>query len=125
MAIEPNDVLVNLLRSTIIGLVRDEQKDLTTRQLGIFLRCYLVDGPHTVRGLALDLKVPRPSITRALDRLEAMDLARRKRDDKDRRSVLVVRTVEGTAFLRALRASMIEAARAGKSPAAPKSLVAG
>ncbi|HYC05033.1 MAG TPA: MarR family transcriptional regulator, partial [Azospirillaceae bacterium] len=79
------------------------------RQLGVFLTVYLSEGPHTVRGLAAALNVSKPAITRALDRLGELDLARRKVDPADRRSVLVQRTVKGTGFLRELRQMMVEA----------------
>ncbi len=102
--------MVATLRDTIVALVRRDGPDLSARQLGVFLTCYLQDGAHTVRGLAADLNVSKPAITRALDRLGELDLARRKVDPMDRRSVLVQRTVKGTAFLRDLRGIMAEAA---------------
>jgi DNA-binding MarR family transcriptional regulator len=82
---------------------------LSARQLGVFLTCYLQDGAHTVRGLAVELNVSKPAITRALDRLGELDLARRKVDPLDRRSVLVQRTLKGAAFLRDMRSIMSEA----------------
>ena len=51
----------------------------------------------------------KPAITRALDRLGELDLARRKVDPMDRRSVIVQRTLKGTAFLRDMRQIMVEA----------------
>ena len=75
----------------------------------MFLTVYLTDGPHTVRGLAAELNVSKPAITRALDRLGELDLARRKVDPMDRRSVIVQRTLKGTAFLRDMRQIMSEA----------------
>ena len=97
--------------------------DLSARQLGVFLTVYLTDGPHTVRGLAAELNVSKPAITRALDRLGELDLARRKVDPMDRRSVIVQRTLKGTAFLRDMRQIMSEAethlhTSAGEAPAA-------
>ena len=62
-----------------------------------------------MRGLAADLNVSKPAITRALDRLGELDLARRKLDPMDRRSVLVQRTVAGAALLRDLRETMAAA----------------
>jgi DNA-binding MarR family transcriptional regulator len=103
------DQLVGILRDTVVALVRRDGPDLSARQLGVFLTCYLQEGAHTVRGLAADLNVSKPAITRALDRLGDLDLARRKVDPQDRRSVLVQRTVKGTAFLRDLRGIMSEA----------------
>ena len=111
MAINPSaDQLVGILRDTVVALVRREGQDLSARQLGVFLTCYLQDGAHTVRGLAAELNVSKPAITRALDRLGELDLARRKVDPLDRRSILVQRTLKGAAFLRDLRSIMSDAA---------------
>ena len=104
---------VGVLRDTIVALVRRDGPDLSARQLGVFLTCYLNDGGHTVRGLAAELNVSKPAITRALDRLGELDLARRKVDPLDRRSVLVQRTMKGAAFLRDLRTIMNEAVNGG------------
>lgn len=113
MATSPTpDQLVGILKHTIVTLVRRDGADLSSRQLAVFLTCYLMEGGHTVRGLAADLKVSKPAITRALDRLGALDLARRKVDPADRRSVLVQRTVKGAAYLRDLRAVLSESATA-------------
>jgi DNA-binding MarR family transcriptional regulator len=100
VAASSTDQLIGVLRDTIVGLVRRDGVDLSSRQLGVFLTCYLRDGGHTVRGLAAELNVSKPAITRALDRLGELDLARRKVDPLDRRSVLVQRTPKGTSFLR-------------------------
>jgi DNA-binding MarR family transcriptional regulator len=103
------DHLVATLRDTVVSMVRRDGPDLSARQLGVFLTCYLQDEAHTVRGLAADLNVSKPAITRALDRLGELDLARRKVDPMDRRSILVQRTLKGAAYLRELRAIMSEA----------------
>ena len=104
-----DDALTQVLRQTILALVRRDDVDLTNRQLSVFLTVYLTAGPHTVRGLAADLNVSRPAITRALDRLGELSLARRKVDPTDRRSVLVQQTREGNAFLADLRHVMAAA----------------
>jgi DNA-binding MarR family transcriptional regulator len=111
------DQFICMLRDTIVATVRKDGPDLSARQLGVFLTCYLQDGAHTVRGLAAALNVSKPAITRALDRLGELDLARRKVDPMDRRSVLVQRTLKGAAFLRELRAVMQEAAGAARAKA--------
>lgn len=117
------DQMVGILRDTIVALVRRDGPDLSARQLGVLLTCYLRDGGHTVRGLAAELNVSKPAITRALDRLGELDLARRKVDPLDRRSVLVQRTMKGAAFMRDLRSIMNEAASGsngrGKSASSP------
>jgi len=104
-----SDAQVNLLRETIAALVRRTGSDLSTRQLSVFLTCYLTEGSHTVRSLAAELNVSKPAVTRALDRLGELDLARRKVDTMDRRSVIVQRTARGAAFLRDLRHIMTDA----------------
>ncbi|UFN48336.1 MarR family transcriptional regulator [Roseomonas sp. OT10] len=112
-----SDELVEILRDTIVAMVRRDGPDLSARQLGVFLTTYLADGPHTVRGLAASLNVSKPAITRALDRLGELDLTRRKTDPQDRRSVLVQRTMKGSTLLRDLSAIMGEAAQAAGGPA--------
>ena len=103
--------LTNILRDTVVSLVRREGPDLTARQLGVLLICYLEDGPHTVRGLAARLAVAKPAITRALDRLEEFQFARRLQDPRDRRSIVVARTPDGDAFMAHLRVLLDEASR--------------
>jgi DNA-binding MarR family transcriptional regulator len=111
------DALTQVLRGTMLALVRRSGADLTARQLGVLLTVYLTDGPHTVRGLAAGLKVSKPAITRALDRLGELDLARRTVDPKDRRSVLVQRTPGGQTFLAELREAMAAAATESRAAA--------
>jgi DNA-binding MarR family transcriptional regulator len=118
---QSSDQMVGILRDTIVALVRRDGPDLSARQLGVFLTCYLQEGAHTVRGLAADLNVSKPAITRALDRLGELDLARRKVDPMDRRSVLVQRTLKGAAFLRDLRSIMAEATTVARKAEAAES----
>ena len=85
-----------------LDLVREEEIDLSARQLAILLTIYLEVPPHTVRGLARRLNVTKPVITRALDSMGSLDLVSRRRDDADRRNVIVQRTVRGSLFLEKL-----------------------
>jgi DNA-binding MarR family transcriptional regulator len=122
---EVSDGLAGILRTTIVELVRRDGPDLSARQLGVFLTCYLDQEAQTVRGLAAKLGVSKPAITRALDRLSDFDLVRRKTDPLDRRSVLVQRTATGMAFQREMRAILRDAASsmkltAERSPASSK-----
>lgn len=91
-----------LWHKAMLAQVRDEDVDLTTRQMAILLTIYLDPPPHTVRGLAQHLGVSKPVITRALDTMGIMGLVARRRDDRDRRNVLVQRTVEGAEYLQRL-----------------------
>ena len=107
------------LRTAIVELVRRDGPDLSARQLGVFLTCYLETEAQTVRGLAAKLGVSKPAITRALDRLSEFDLVRRKTDPLDRRSVLVQRTATGMAFLREMRTILRDAASTLRITAEP------
>jgi DNA-binding MarR family transcriptional regulator len=106
----PDDSIV-ILREVIVALVRRDDPMLSSHQLGVYLTCYLLDGDHTVRGLAADLQVSKSVITRALDKLGEMNLARRRIDPNDRRSVIVERTAEGLALLDEMRRLTQQAAR--------------
>jgi DNA-binding MarR family transcriptional regulator len=104
MAIElkPSQAL-RLLRDVSLGLVREDKSgmapDFTLRQVTLLLTVYLEPPPHTVRGLAARLGVTKPVITRALDSLGKQDLLTRKRDEADRRNVIVQRTVKGALYV--------------------------
>src|SRR5580698_6319190 len=67
--------------------------------MSLMLSVYLGEGPHTVRGLAQALRISKPAVSRALDRLGELGYVYRQRDDLDRRNVLVQRTQSGARFL--------------------------
>ncbi len=113
MAIDLQEMqALDLWRRTVVTAVAGDAPDLSGRQMAVLLTAYLTAPPHTVRGLAQVLKVSKPAITRALDRLGALDLVRRRTDEADRRSVLVQRTVRGSVFLREFGETITAAARA-------------
>ena len=92
------DVLSNW-REVMCDAVRADRPDLSMRQWSILLTVYLNPGPHTVRGLARDLNVPKPAISRALDALSILGFIKRVRDAADKRIVLVQKTTEGAIFI--------------------------
>lgn len=96
MAVEmrPSQAL-KLLLDFSFALVNDGEPDLSARQLSILLTIYLEPPPHTVRGLAARLKVTKPVITRALDTMGKLGLVSRRRDETDRRNVVIQRTAQG------------------------------
>src|SRR5271156_189003 len=102
---------LDLWRRALCESVRRSGPDLSARQMAILLTVYTTNPPHTVRGLAELLNISKPAVTRALDRLGMLGFARRKRDETDRRSVLVQRTVKGSVFLSEFSDIMGEAAR--------------
>jgi DNA-binding MarR family transcriptional regulator len=102
---------LQLLRQISLGQVLDQAPDLSMRQTAILLTVYLDPPPHTVRGLATKLNVSKPVITRALDTMGMMKLLTRHRDDRDKRNVLIKRTVEGALFVERLGDAVIRHAR--------------
>jgi DNA-binding MarR family transcriptional regulator len=93
---------LKLWHDVSLAMVRDNEPDLSVRQITILLTIYLEAPPHTVRDLARKLGVSKPVITRALDSMGKLELVSRRRDTEDRRNVLVQRTVKGALFLERL-----------------------
>lgn len=98
ISLRPSQAL-RLWQQVMLSEVRDDAPDLTTRQMAILLTIYLDPPPHTIRGLATRLDVTKPVITRALDTMGALKLVSRHRDERDKRNVLVKRTVEGALYV--------------------------
>jgi DNA-binding MarR family transcriptional regulator len=90
---------LSLWRDVLIAAHAQATPDLTARQMAILLTVYLKQPPHTVRGLSAVLHISKPGVTRALDTLGRLGLLKRKRDESDRRNVLVQRTVKGSVFV--------------------------
>ncbi len=107
---------LDLWRRAMVSSVRRDAPDLSARQMALLLTVYLTPPPHTVRGMAETLRVSKPAITRALDRLGELDLVRRKQDESDRRSVLIQRTVRGSVFLREFGELIVAAGRSIAEP---------
>lgn len=101
LALTPAQAL-NLWHDVHLALVHDDEPDLSVRQITLLLTVYLEAPPHTVRHLAKKLGVSKPVVTRALDTMGKLDLVSRRRDDKDRRNVLIQRTVGGALYLERL-----------------------
>ncbi len=93
---------LRLWQQVNLAEVHDDAPDLSERQMAILLTIYLDPPPHTVRGLAAKLGVTKPVITRALDTMGSHKLVSRHRDERDRRNVLVKRTVEGALYVERL-----------------------
>lgn len=91
--------MLNDWMEALIDYVRSGQEDLTNRQMALLMVVYQKPGPHTVRGLARDLAVSKPVVTRALNRLGALGYLARQRDEHDRRNVFVAKTQAGAQFL--------------------------
>ncbi len=100
------DQALKLMHEVALGLVglaqADAMDDFTLRQLAILFTVYLEQPPHTVRGLAARLAVTKPVITRALDAMTRYQLVNRRRDEADRRNMIIQRTVKGALYVEKL-----------------------
>src|SRR5882757_5572904 len=105
--LRPSQAL-RLWHDVSLDLVRDGTPDLSSRQTVVLLTVYLEPPPHTVRGLAAKLGVTKPAITRALDTMGKLELVSRRRDERDRRNVVVQRTVKGSLFVENLGGLLIK-----------------
>jgi DNA-binding MarR family transcriptional regulator len=102
---------IKLLHDLSLALVRDGEADLSPRQVAILLTIYLEPPPHHVRDLAAKLGVTKPVITRALDSMGKLDLVSRRRDDRDRRDVIIQRTVKGALAVERMADLLVAKAR--------------
>lgn len=108
--LRPLQALV-LWHDVMLAQVRDEEMDLSARQMAILLTIYLEVPPHTVRGLAQKLGVTKPVITRALDTMGKAGLVARRRDETDRRNVIIQRTVKGALTVERIGDRIVEHTR--------------
>jgi DNA-binding MarR family transcriptional regulator len=113
--------MLEILRATIVTLVRRIGPDLSAPQLGLVLVGYFEDRDHTVRRLADDLTISNRAVTGGLERLESLDLLRREVNPCNRRSIIVRRTPKGSAFLRDVRKIIRSAAASTEAVAAAPS----
>ena len=109
----------DVLRQTAFALVRREGPELTTRQLGVFITCYLMDDVQTLRDLCWKLNASKPVITRALDRLSELDLVHRKADPLDRRCIVIRRTTAGAKLLLSIKLMLTDTAKAARERTSP------
>src|SRR5438477_247652 len=84
LELTPSEAL-DLWRQVLVASVRQAGPDLSARQLALVLTVYMTPAPHTVRGLAAFLRISKPAVTRALDRLGKLGIVRRKVDQTEHR----------------------------------------
>ena len=92
--LRPSQAL-KLWHDVTLDIVRESGTDLSQRQMAVLLTVYLQPPPHTVRDLAAKLGVTKPVVTRALDTMGRLGLLSRRRDETDRRNVIIQRTLNG------------------------------
>jgi DNA-binding MarR family transcriptional regulator len=102
---------LGLWHDVALAQVKDDEPDLSVRQICILLTIYLEAPPHTVRDLAAKLNVSKPVITRALDSMGKLGLVSRRRDEEDKRNEFIQRTVKGSLYLERLSDLIVEKAQ--------------
>ena len=110
---------LELWRRAVTASVRSDAPDLTARQQAILMTIALMPGPHTVRGLAEQLNIAKPAVTRALDALERLDFIKRVRDEADLRNIFLERKPAGMTYLRQFAGLVLAAASGKDQEAAP------
>ena len=75
---------LRLWHAVALSMVKDDEPDLSVRQICILLTIYLEAPPHTVRDLARKLTVSKPVVTRALDTMGKLELVSRRRGGQRR-----------------------------------------
>jgi DNA-binding MarR family transcriptional regulator len=108
--LRPSQAL-RLWHDVMLDVVRSGGADLSARQTVVLLTVYLEPPPHTVRGLAAKLGVSKPAITRALDSMGKHGLLARRRDEADRRNVVIQRTLRGALAVEKLGDLVVARAR--------------
>jgi len=83
-------------------IVKEKIIDLSNRQLFIILEIYLFDGPHTIKSLSASMNTSKAVVVRAVDTLSQINFLKRRPDPRDRRSVLIVRTAQGSIYVNSL-----------------------
>lgn len=90
---------LSLWHSITVRALHDLPYDLSSRQAGILLTVYMTPPPHTVKNLSEKLGISKPSVCRAIDTLSKTGLVKRRKDEDDRRNVLIQRTMKGSVYL--------------------------
>ena len=103
---------LRIWRGALSDSVREIGPDLSARQMAILLTVFLEPPPHTVRGLARDLGIAKPVVTRALNSLVGLGFITKQRDHADGRNVLVQRTMKGARYLAAFADLIVKSGKA-------------
>ncbi len=116
MAVDQQGELMGLLgilalRLRANGVDPASQMGLATLDLAL-LGKVVFDGPITPKHLAADLSLPATTLTAAMDRLEARGLIDRRKNPRDRRSVLLQATQAAYPALQRSITGFASAARA-------------
>ena len=113
---------LELWRQVIFEIVRhkEDDADLSSRQMAVLLKVYMSDPPHTVKALAAEMNVSKSVISKALDKLSVLDLVKRQTDEKDRRVITLSRTIKGARYVMKLGDIIAEKAQSLLSPAVPE-----
>lgn len=95
--------MADLASLSLMWCQSDRYVDMTSRQIALLGILCDSPGPHRVRDLAKRLRVSKPVITRAVNRLSALRAAVRLREPRDKRDLEVRATDAGRALRNALQ----------------------
>ena len=102
----PRERLDRILFSALQAVYRFQQAKVAAYDLDyedIYLLQFLRNGsPARMGEIAEEMRIPISTATRVVDRLERMRLVSRKKDDRDRRNILVSLEREGESSVRTI-----------------------
>lgn len=90
---------LHLWQKVLRRTLKDDSIDFSARQMAILLEVYLGQGPHSIKSLSGQLGISKAAVCRAVDTLSMQGLLKRKKDEDDRRNVILQRTVQGSVYL--------------------------
>jgi DNA-binding MarR family transcriptional regulator len=85
--------------------------DLSARQMAILLAVHLEPAPQGLKRLSKNLSISKPAVCRAVDVLESAKLLRRTPDKKDKRTIFILPTAKGRAFLQEFAEIVVAASK--------------
>ena len=115
---------LHLWQKVLRRTLKEDAIDFSARQMSILLEVYLGVGPHSIKSLSENLHISKAAVCRAVDVLSIQGLLKRKKDEDDRRNVILQRTVQGSVYLSDFADVIIEEAVSTEALAAPESIVA-
>jgi DNA-binding MarR family transcriptional regulator len=98
----PSDHVMLGILNIYHAVIRQDGRDLTTRQLASFLLIYTTKTSHTVNTLAEQMNLPPSAMRCLMDRLSQLGLISCEKDAQDRRRIVAHRTPLGRVFLNKL-----------------------
>jgi DNA-binding MarR family transcriptional regulator len=101
--LDNGDAVLEWLRRIFWSVVRNGDPDLTTRQLALLLLAQDSLKPIGLKEVAMTLKIPKPSVTRAIDRLQFLQLIDRRPSSEGGKQLTLHLSGQGENYIQMMR----------------------